>query len=35
MPWTEIDYLMAANAYVPLYEQLKKDYPEVQAVNAM
>lgn len=28
MPWTEIDYLMAANARAPLYEQLKKDFPE-------
>jgi UbiD family decarboxylase len=35
MPWTEIDYLMAPNTCVPLYEQLKKDFPEVQAVNAM
>jgi len=35
MPWTEIDYLMAANTCVPLYEQLKEDFPEVQAVNAM
>lgn len=35
MPWTEIDYLMAVNTCVPLYEQLKKDFPEVQAVNAM
>lgn len=35
MPWTEIDYLMAANTCVPLYKQLKKDFPEVQAVNAM
>ena len=35
MPWTEIDYLLAANTCVPLYEQLKKDFPEVQAVNAM
>ncbi len=34
MPWTEIDYLMAANTCVPLYEQLKKDFPEVRAVNA-
>lgn len=34
MPWTEIDYLMAANTCVPLYVQLKKDFPEVQAVNA-
>ncbi|MER6975653.1 non-oxidative hydroxyarylic acid decarboxylases subunit C [Streptomyces carpinensis] len=35
MPWTEIDYLMAANTCVPLYEQLKRDFPEVRAVNAM
>ncbi|ORA58723.1 non-oxidative hydroxyarylic acid decarboxylases subunit C [Mycobacteroides franklinii] len=34
MPWTEIDYLMAANTCVPLYQQLKKDFPEVRAVNA-
>ncbi|WP_010120027.1 non-oxidative hydroxyarylic acid decarboxylases subunit C [Corynebacterium nuruki] len=35
MPWTEIDYLMAANTCVPLYKQLKRDFPEVEAVNAM
>ncbi|MEV7391646.1 MULTISPECIES: non-oxidative hydroxyarylic acid decarboxylases subunit C [unclassified Streptomyces] len=35
MPWTEIDYLMAPNTCVPLYQQLKRDFPEVQAVNAM
>ncbi|GAA4587957.1 non-oxidative hydroxyarylic acid decarboxylases subunit C [Planotetraspora phitsanulokensis] len=35
MPWTEIDYLMAANTCVPMYTQLKADFPEVQAVNAM
>jgi UbiD family decarboxylase len=35
MPWTEVDYLIAASTCVPLYEQLKKDFPEVQAVNAM
>ncbi|MFI0904408.1 non-oxidative hydroxyarylic acid decarboxylases subunit C [Streptomyces sioyaensis] len=35
MPWTEVDYLIAATTCVPLYEQLKKDFPEVQAVNAM
>ncbi|MFF2999416.1 non-oxidative hydroxyarylic acid decarboxylases subunit C [Streptomyces sp. NPDC057950] len=34
MPWTEIDYLMAANTCAPLYEQLTRDFPEVQAVNA-
>ncbi len=35
IPWTEIDYLMALNTSVPLYKQLKKDFPEVRAVNAM
>lgn len=35
MPWTEIDYLMAVNTCVPLYQQLKVDFPEVRAVNAM
>ncbi|RCG25886.1 UbiD family decarboxylase [Sphaerisporangium album] len=34
MPWTEIDYLIAANTCVPLYKQLKADFPEVRAVNA-
>jgi UbiD family decarboxylase len=35
MPWTEIDYLLGANTCVPIYEQLRTDFPEVQAVNAM
>jgi UbiD family decarboxylase len=35
MPWTEIDFLMAANTCVPLYQQLRADFPEVRAVNAM
>ncbi|MFG2225031.1 non-oxidative hydroxyarylic acid decarboxylases subunit C [Streptomyces sp. NPDC048644] len=35
MPWTEVDHLIAASTCVPLYQQLKKDFPEVQAVNAM
>jgi len=35
MPWTEIDYLLGPNTCVPLYEQLRKEFPEVQAVNAM
>lgn len=34
MPWTEIDYLIAASTCVPLYTQLKQAFPEVQAVNA-
>jgi len=35
IPWTEIDYLMALNTSLPLYKQLKRDFPEVEAVNAM
>ena len=35
MPWTEIDYLMGPATRVPLYQQLKSEFPEVQAVNAM
>jgi UbiD family decarboxylase len=35
IPWTEIDYLMALNTSIPLYRQLKRDFPEVAAVNAM
>ncbi|KLU64843.1 phenolic acid decarboxylase subunit C [Desulfosporosinus acididurans] len=35
IPWTEIDYLMALNTSIPLYRQLKRDFPEVVAVNAM
>jgi UbiD family decarboxylase len=35
MPWTEIDYMVGINTCVPLYQQLKADFPEVEAVNAM
>lgn len=35
MPWSEIDYLMALNTSVPIYKQLKVDFPEIVAVNAM
>ncbi|WP_432570208.1 non-oxidative hydroxyarylic acid decarboxylases subunit C [Kineococcus sp. SYSU DK005] len=35
MPWTEVDYLIGPATCVPLYQQLKADFPEVQAVNAM
>ena len=35
IPWTEIDYLLALNTCVPLYQQLKETHPEVKAVNAM
>ncbi|GAA4081850.1 non-oxidative hydroxyarylic acid decarboxylases subunit C [Actinomadura miaoliensis] len=35
MPWTEIDYLIAASTCVPLHQQLTRAFPEVRAVNAM
>lgn len=35
MPWTEVDYLVGPATCVPIYQQLKADFPEVQAVNAM
>jgi UbiD family decarboxylase len=35
MPWTEVDYLIGPATCVPLYQQLHKEFPEVQAVNAM
>ncbi len=34
-PWAEIDYLQALNTSVTVYKQMKADFPEVQAVNAM
>ncbi|GAA1774025.1 non-oxidative hydroxyarylic acid decarboxylases subunit C [Streptomonospora arabica] len=34
-PWTEIDYLMGPSTCVPLFKQLREDFPEVVAVNAM
>ncbi|HEY2694834.1 MAG TPA: non-oxidative hydroxyarylic acid decarboxylases subunit C [Pseudonocardiaceae bacterium] len=33
--WTEIDYLLALNTSVPMHRQLKAEFPEVEAVNAM
>jgi 4-hydroxybenzoate decarboxylase len=35
MPWTEIDYLIGPATCVPLLRQLRLDFPEVKAVNAM
>ncbi|GAB2975692.1 UbiD family decarboxylase [Amycolatopsis acidiphila] len=35
MPWTEVDYLIGASTCVPIQQQLKAEFPEVQAVNAM
>jgi 4-hydroxybenzoate decarboxylase len=34
-PWTEIDYLMGPATCVPLLAQLRTEFPEVRAVNAM
>jgi UbiD family decarboxylase len=35
MPWTELDYLLGPNTCVPLLKQLRAEFPEVRAVNAM
>ncbi|MFD7920789.1 non-oxidative hydroxyarylic acid decarboxylases subunit C [Streptomyces sp. NPDC059740] len=35
MPWTEVDYLVGPNTCVPLLKQLRAEFPEVRAVNAM
>jgi vanillate/4-hydroxybenzoate decarboxylase subunit C len=35
MPWTEIDYLMGPATCLPLMQQLRAEFPEVTAVNAM
>ncbi|HEX4222406.1 MAG TPA: non-oxidative hydroxyarylic acid decarboxylases subunit C [Pseudonocardiaceae bacterium] len=35
MPPTEIDHLMGASTCAPIYRQLKADFPEVRAVNAL
>lgn len=35
LPWAEIDYLQALNTSVTIYKQMKADFPEVEAVNAM
>ena len=35
MPWTEVDYLIGPSTCVPLLHQLRAEFPEVQAVNAM
>lgn len=35
MPWTECDYLVGPNTCVPLLKQLRAEFPEVKAVNAM
>lgn len=34
-PWTELDYLQAMTTSAPIYAQLKRDFPEVSAVNAL
>ena len=35
MPWTELDYMCAINTSAPLHVQLKNEFPEVVAVNAI
>ncbi|MCC7168346.1 MAG: UbiD family decarboxylase [Rhodospirillales bacterium] len=34
-PWTEVDTLIGLPTCVPIYHQLKTDFPEVEAVNAL
>lgn len=34
-PWTEADMLTALNTSVPIYKQVKADFPQLEAVNAM
>ncbi len=34
-PWTEIDYLQGLNTCATIYQQMKADFPEVEAVNAL
>ena len=35
MPWTELDYVAGLTTCIPIYKQMKAEFPEVQAVNAM
>ncbi|MGB7466207.1 MAG: non-oxidative hydroxyarylic acid decarboxylases subunit C [Candidatus Acidiferrum sp.] len=35
LPWTELDYMCAINTSAPIYVQLKNEYPEIVAVNAI
>jgi 4-hydroxybenzoate decarboxylase len=34
-PWTEIDYLQALNTCVAPFRQMKAEFPELEAINAM
>ena len=34
-PWNEIDYLQGLNTSATIYKQMKADFPEIEAVNAM
>ena len=35
LPWTEIDYMMAMSTSVAPFKQMKTEFPELQAINAM
>jgi UbiD family decarboxylase len=35
IPWTEIDYLLALNTSAAIFRQMKAEFPEVEAINAM
>ncbi|MEV4976652.1 non-oxidative hydroxyarylic acid decarboxylases subunit C [Streptomyces scopuliridis] len=34
-PWTEIDYMFGINTGVPIFRELRSEFPEVVAVNAL
>lgn len=34
-PWTEIDYMFGINTGVPIFRELRKEFPEVRSVNAL
>ncbi len=34
-PWSEIDYLQALNTSVAPFKQMKAEFPEIEAINAM
>lgn len=34
-PWTEIDYMFGINTGVPIFRELRKEFPEVVSVNAL
>jgi vanillate/4-hydroxybenzoate decarboxylase subunit C len=35
VPWNEMDYMLALNTSLALFKQMKAEFPEVEAINAM